>query len=194
MAEEDGLKEDPHEGSGQTDGHDRRSQNRPVLLGVEVVVEACEEEGQRAEGEIKGVRCRLGDDEPGRRGGVYPTEHQPGDHEFEHGAPPRLRIGLAWVAFPSIAAIRRPELYALSLNRAWTIDFQEVCSPSLEHSKRSATSCGRMHEPFEGHDLSAITPIRKQRQIFGKQSIRHTTSFRHGRSWTTLACPVIWDA
>src|SRR5208283_3205252 len=69
------------------DGHDRSGENGPALLSVEEVVEAGDEKGQSAEGEVQDARRGVGDNQTGRRDGVDPTEYKPGDHEFEHPPP-----------------------------------------------------------------------------------------------------------
>ncbi len=62
--------------------------DRPTLLGVKVVVEAGDEEGQRPEGEVEDARRRVGDDQASGRDRVDATQHQSGDHELKHPAVP----------------------------------------------------------------------------------------------------------
>ena len=96
VPEQDGVEEDPHDGSRDPDGDDRRGKDAPAVLGVEVVVEARDEERHGAEREVEDARSGVGDDQAGRRDGVDPTEYQPGDHEFEHPAPPCSAIALCY--------------------------------------------------------------------------------------------------
>ena len=90
VTEEDEVEQHPQGRPGDHDGHDGRRPDAPALLGVEVVVEAGDEEGQRSEGEVEDSRRGVGDDQAGRRDGVDATEHQSGDHELQHPVLPLL--------------------------------------------------------------------------------------------------------
>ena len=98
MAEQDRVEEHPHRRSGHEDGEDGGGQDGPAVLRVEEVVEAGDEEGHRAEGEVQDARRRIGDDQAGGADRVDPPQHQTGDHELEHPYGPLSPAGSAGVS------------------------------------------------------------------------------------------------
>ena len=75
-------------------GHDDRDQGRrddaPVMLGVEVVVEAGDEVGERAEREVQDASRQVGHHQAGRGDGVDTSQYQPGDHILQQSVVPRV--------------------------------------------------------------------------------------------------------
>ena len=99
MPEQHGVEEHPERRRGHDDGEDGGRQDGPAVLRVQEVVEAGDEEGHGAEGEVQDARRRVGDDQAGGADRVDPSQHQSGDHELEHPCGPlltgRLRRGVS---------------------------------------------------------------------------------------------------
>ena len=65
-------------------GTPRPSEDAPLLLDVQEVVGAGDEEGERAEREVEDAGRHVGDDEAGRRERIDAPEHQSDDDELQH--------------------------------------------------------------------------------------------------------------
>ena len=64
--------------------HRGRRQDAPLLLDVQVVVGAGDEEREGAEGEVQHAGRHVGDDEAGRGERVDAPEHESDDDELQH--------------------------------------------------------------------------------------------------------------
>ena len=83
-AEDRHVEEDPHERREDQQADRNAGEDAPLLLDVQEVVEARDEEGECAEGEVEHAGRHVRDDEAGRGERVDAPEHESDDDELQH--------------------------------------------------------------------------------------------------------------